>query len=73
MVLQHQADGLCPALNLSKLAAFFVVTDVCQDGPFTIVRRIADAIVTELIVSRVDIVLRVTQDITSPTLLAFYE
>ena len=71
MVLQHQADRLCPALNLSKLTAFFVVTNVCQDGPFTIVRWIADAIVTELIVSGIDIVLCVTQDITSPTPMAF--
>ncbi len=44
-----------------------MVTDVCQDGPFTIVGWIANTIVGQLIVSRVDIVLSVTQDITSST------
>ena len=72
MVLQDQANRLCPAINLSKLTAFFVVADVCQDGPFTIVRWIADSIVTELIVSGIDIVFCVTQDITSSTPVAFY-
>ena len=50
-----------------------MLTDVCQDGPFTIIGWIADAVVTELIVPGVDIVLCISQEITSSAAVAFYQ
>ncbi|MCI0793942.1 MAG: hypothetical protein J4O03_10805 [Chloroflexi bacterium] len=50
-----------------------MVTDVSQDGPFTIIRWTADAILTEFIVPGVDVVLRVTQNFTSSAAAAFYQ
>ncbi len=65
LVLKNQPDGFCPSFYCGELTPFVVLTYVSQDCPFTISRWIANAIVTELIVPGVDVVLRVTQDITS--------
>ncbi len=47
--MKNQADRFRYAINLSKLTAFFVVTNVGKDGPLAIIRRIGGPLVTDLI------------------------